>query len=53
MVANYLQDQLQADLARDELVRDHKLFQKQADEQQQEWEEVRTYVARFFLFMDE
>lgn len=41
MVANYLQDQLQADIAREELVRDNILSDKQADEQQQEWEEVR------------
>ena len=52
MVANYLQDQLQADLARDELVRDHKLFQKQADEQQQEWEEVRRSFLASFLYMN-
>ena len=41
MLANYLQDQLQADFAREELVKDGKLTAKKADEQQEEWEQVR------------
>jgi hypothetical protein len=44
MLANYLQDQLQADFAREELVKDGKLTAKKADEQQEEWEQVRRYL---------
>eukprot|EP00545_Synedropsis_sp_CCMP1620_P014195 CAMPEP_0119009576 /NCGR_PEP_ID=MMETSP1176-20130426/4465_1 /TAXON_ID=265551 /ORGANISM="Synedropsis recta cf, Strain CCMP1620" /LENGTH=315 /DNA_ID=CAMNT_0006962119 /DNA_START=122 /DNA_END=1069 /DNA_ORIENTATION=- len=39
MVANYLQDQLQADFQREELIKDGKLTPKKADEQQEEWEQ--------------
>lgn len=39
MVANYLQDQLQADFQREELFKDGKLTAKKADEQQEEWEQ--------------
>lgn len=40
MVATYLQEQLQADYAREELVKDGKLTAKKADEQQDDWEQV-------------
>lgn len=43
MFATYLQDQFQADYAREELVKEGKLSAKKADEQQEEWEEVRCY----------
>lgn len=42
MVAYYLQDQLQADFAREEQIKDGKITAKMADEQQEEWEQVRT-----------
>ena len=47
MLANYLQDQLQADFAREELVKEGKLTAKKADEQQEEWEQVSEIVLRF------
>jgi len=51
MLANYLQDQLQADFAREELVKDGKLTAKKADEQQEEWEQVRRgWISHFFCF---
>lgn len=43
MFATYLQDQFQADYAREELVKEGKLSAKKADEQQEEWEQVRCY----------
>jgi hypothetical protein len=45
MFATYLQDQFQADYAREELVKEGKLSAKKADEQQEEWEEVRCNVS--------
>lgn len=51
MLANYLQDQLQADFAREELVKDGKLTAKKADEQQEEWEQVRRgLISHIFCF---
>ena len=41
MFATYLQDQFQADFAREELVKEGKLSGKKADEEQEEWEKVR------------
>jgi hypothetical protein len=40
MVATYMQDQLQEDFRREKLVEDGKLTARQADEQQEEWEQV-------------
>ena len=44
MLANYLQDQLQADFAREELVKDGKITAFKADKQQEQWEQVRETI---------
>jgi hypothetical protein len=42
--ATYLQDRLQADYERDELVNKGKLSASKADRQQEQWEKVRFYT---------
>jgi hypothetical protein len=42
IVASFMQDQLEHDMKRNELVQQGKLSQHEADEQAEEWEKVRT-----------
>ena len=49
MFATYVQDQFQADFAREELVKEGKLSAKKADEQQEEWEQVWCWCFVVFL----
>jgi hypothetical protein len=51
MVAYYLQDQLQADFQREEQIKDGKITAKMADEQQEEWEQVRYFYCSFVNYM--
>ena len=47
-MANFMTDQLQGDLERNQLVDEGKLSQVEADEQAEEWEKVRrSYVICF------
>jgi len=48
VVASYLQDQLQADMEREEEIKEGQLTLKQADEEQEEWEE-REWEKRIHL----
>lgn len=40
ITANFMSEQLEGDMKRQELVRDHKMSQKEADEQSKKWEKV-------------
>jgi hypothetical protein len=42
IMASFMQDQLEHDMKRNELVQQGKLSQHEADEQAEEWEKVRT-----------
>jgi hypothetical protein len=47
IMASYMQDQLETDMKRNELVQEGKLSQHEADEQAEEWEKVRYIINNY------
>lgn len=48
-MANFMSDQLEGELKRNQSVQDGKISQAEADEQAQEWEKVRRFIGRSFV----
>lgn len=53
-VSHFLTDQLEAEMKREQLIKEGKLTEKEADEQNEKWEQVSNYVwvdIRIFAVM--
>jgi hypothetical protein len=44
-VSHFLTDQLEAEMKREQLVKEGKLTEKEADEQNEKWEQVSNYFS--------
>ena len=48
-MANYMTEQLEQDLKRNELVKNGELSQEQADKQAEQWEKVRLFWSSYLV----